>query len=319
MEQTCYRAMMFACEVHATQRRKYTNTSYTVHLSEVAGIVATVAPLEMVDLMVSVAWLHDCMEDQAVTVELLREVFGDNVAEGVRLLSDLEEGNRAARKAMSRDRLANAPSWVQTIKCADIISNASSILIHDPNFGVVYLEEMRLLLDRLVDADKRLLAQARSLVSEAMCAAAMSDTTNTVKVSEGVPAVLGVRWLAGWYATRLHAVHKDAVPDGKDGAQAVCGKWVYAQPRTNRAARKIAAGLTRCKHCERQLLPSTLLARQASTDVGCWCESCDMAANAGIRTRMSVCPACGDKRCPRAQLHSNECMQDGGSRAGFLP
>ena len=41
--------------------------------------------------------------------------------------------------------------------------------------------------------------------------------------------------------------------------------------------------------------------------VRCWCESCDMAANGGLRTRMSVCPSCGDKRCQRAKHHDNAC------------
>jgi len=160
MEQTAYKAMMFARGVHGLQRRKYTNNPYEDHLAEVAGIVATVAPLDLADLMVSVAWLHDCVEDQDVTVTQLRAEFGDAVADGVRLLSDLEKGNRAERKALSRARLADAPGWVQTIKCADIISNTSSIVMHDPAFARVYLEEKRLLLDCLTEADPRLLTLA---------------------------------------------------------------------------------------------------------------------------------------------------------------
>jgi len=171
MERTAYQAMMFAREVHAAQRRKYTNNPYTDHLAEVAGIVATVAPPDFADMMVSVAWLHDCVEDQSVTVPSLRAAFGDAVADGVRLLSDLEKGNRAERKAMSRDRLGNAPGWVQTIKCADLISNTSSIVMHDQKFAAVYLEEKRLLLARLTDADQRLLTLARMQASGAVCAA----------------------------------------------------------------------------------------------------------------------------------------------------
>lgn len=171
MERTAYKAMNFARKVHADQRRKYTNNPYTDHLAEVAGIVATVAPPELADLMASVAWLHDCVEDQGVTLESLRAAFGDAVADGVRLLSDLEKGNRAQRKAMSCDRLGNAPGWVQTIKCADLISNTSSIVMHDPAFARVYLEEKRLLLERLTDADQRLLALARMQAGGAVGAA----------------------------------------------------------------------------------------------------------------------------------------------------
>ena len=39
----------------------------------------------------------------------------------------------------------------------------------------------------------------------------------------------------------------------------------------------------------------------------CWCESCDTAANRGRRSRMSLCPQCGDKRCTRAKNHTEPC------------
>jgi len=39
---------------------------------------------------------------------------------------------------------------------------------------------------------------------------------------------------------------------------------------------------------------------------GCWCDWCDSKMHV-LRTRMSVCPACGDKRCPRAQHHGSDC------------
>ena len=64
-------------------------------------------------------------------------------------------------KRLSRERLARAPGWVQTIKCADLISNTSSIVKHDPVFAKTYLEEKRLLLDVLTMADKRLRELAR--------------------------------------------------------------------------------------------------------------------------------------------------------------
>lgn len=174
---TAYQAMRFALEVHAAQVRKYTGNPYTDHLAEVAGIVATLdahagrgwpsGPDISLSGMVAVAWLHDSMEDQDVAYETLASLFGDLVANGVRLLSDLETGNRAERKAASRLRLADAPPWVQTIKCADLISNTSSIVKHDPKFAEVYLGEKRLLLDVMKKADPRLreLASAQCVFS----------------------------------------------------------------------------------------------------------------------------------------------------------
>tara|TARA_R110000765_G_scaffold375455_2_gene466098 strand:- start:1408 stop:1686 length:279 start_codon:yes stop_codon:yes gene_type:complete len=89
-------------------------------------------------------------------------MFGEEVATGVMWLSDLEQGNRAERKAASRQRLAAAPSWVQDIKVADMISNTSSIKMHDAKFALKYLEEKRLLLDVLTLANPEILAIARA-------------------------------------------------------------------------------------------------------------------------------------------------------------
>ena len=158
-----FEAMVFAREVHATQVRKYTGNPYTDHLAEVAGIVSTVADevMERPAVMIATAWLHDCIEDQDITPAEVARRFGPEVQAGVLALSDLAIGNRAERKAASRKRLAAAPWWVQTIKVADLISNTSSIVQHDPKFAAVYLEEKRLLLDVLVNADQRLVEIAR--------------------------------------------------------------------------------------------------------------------------------------------------------------
>lgn len=163
-----YHAMMFAREAHKDQRRKYTNNPYIDHLAEVAGIVATVASEFMVPpgIMVATAWLHDCVEDTGVTLQQIEDEFGLQVAIGVSGLSDLETGNRAERKAASRARLAACSGWIQTIKCADLISNTSSIVMHDPKFAATYLEEKRLLLAVLDKADRGLHSLAASLSKE---------------------------------------------------------------------------------------------------------------------------------------------------------
>lgn len=165
MSNLSFRAMVFAREVHKDQVRKYTGNPYADHLAEVAGIVATVQNQQIMvppQTMIAAAWLHDCMEDCDVPIEAIAQQFDLPVALGVQLLSDLETGNRAERKAASRIRLAAAPGWVQTIKCADLISNTSSIVKHDPKFAVTYLEEKRLLLDVMTKADPRLMAMARA-------------------------------------------------------------------------------------------------------------------------------------------------------------
>lgn len=55
-------------------------------------------------------------------------------------------------------------------------------------------------------------------------------------------------WLAGWYATKLHATSKGATSGEVRG---LCGAWVYKTPKTNWARKRIEKGISRCKHCER--------------------------------------------------------------------
>jgi len=151
---TCaFTAMQFALKVHTGQTRKYVGTPYSDHLAEVAGIVATVSrdPND-----IAIAWLHDCVEDSNILYMELRELFGKEIAAGVLMLSDLEEGNRRERKEQSCRRLALAPANIQTIKCADLISNTRSIVDHDPNFAAVYLREKQALLAVMTAADRRL-------------------------------------------------------------------------------------------------------------------------------------------------------------------
>jgi GTP diphosphokinase / guanosine-3',5'-bis(diphosphate) 3'-diphosphatase len=156
-----YDAMIFAHEIHHTQRRKYTNNPYTDHLSEVAGLVTTV---RNDPVTVAVAWLHDSMEDQGILFWDLYERFGMEVAMGVQFLTDVEKGNRATRKALACHRLAAAPDWVQDIKCCDLKSNKSSIQMHDPKFAVTFLKECDAALDAMTKADSRLKELVRKAV-----------------------------------------------------------------------------------------------------------------------------------------------------------
>lgn len=155
-------AMLTAMALHGAQVRKYTGEPYFHHLAEVAGMVASVGGP---DEAVAASWLHDSREDQGYPLSHLTDKFGPKVARMVTALSDLEEGNRAARKAATRVRLAAAEPWVQTIKYADIISNAHSICLHDKKFAPVFCGEVRDLLAVMNRGDPRLYAMAQLAVS----------------------------------------------------------------------------------------------------------------------------------------------------------
>ena len=142
-------ARTFASRAHKGQVRKYTGEPYIEHPLEVAKIVRMHNGSKE---MVAAALLHDVVEDTDVTLDEVRQEFGDAVANLVDDLTDVskpEDGNRAFRKAMDRDHTAQASAAAMVIKAADLISNTKSIVEHDPSFARVYLKEKRALLDVL--------------------------------------------------------------------------------------------------------------------------------------------------------------------------
>lgn len=161
------KAKIFAIAAHSAigQVRKYTNDPYWVHPIEVAEMVERVGGT---DEMVAAAYLHDVIEDTSVTLDLIRQEFDDEVAAFVDWLTDKstsEDGNRAKRKAIDRERLSRAPASVATIKLADLISNSHSIIEYDPNFAKIYLEEKRLLLEVLDGGNQELYNLAWKIVA----------------------------------------------------------------------------------------------------------------------------------------------------------
>lgn len=158
MQNLIEQARAFAIEAHRqiNHRRKYSAQPYDVHLKAVADLVASVTANPQ---MLAAAWLHDTVEDTAVTLDQVRDNFGAEVAALVADLTDVSrpsDGNRAARKAIDREHTARASLQAKTIKLADLIDNLRDIVPADPNFAPLFLVEARGLLAVLQDGDARL-------------------------------------------------------------------------------------------------------------------------------------------------------------------
>jgi (p)ppGpp synthase/HD superfamily hydrolase len=169
----CAVAMGIAVGAHAGQRRKYTGEPYVEHPVEVAEILMEI--LQPEDWrMVMMGYLHDTIEDTDVTAEYLRRMDVDEtVVQGVEWLTDASAtdglgGNREARKARDRAKLAEAPADVQTVKCADLISNTRDIAEHDPRFARKYLPECLATLSVLTKANRQLRARAERQATRAL-------------------------------------------------------------------------------------------------------------------------------------------------------
>lgn len=164
------RAYVFAKRAHESvnQVRKYTGLPYITHPIAVAGIVSRVPHTKE---MLAAALLHDTVEDTPITLDEIEREFGADVANLVFWLTDVsrrEDGNRATRKAMDLTHIAEAPAAAQTIKLADLIDNAASIVAHDPQFARVYLVEKAALLSVLIQGNETLQAQAHDVLQAAL-------------------------------------------------------------------------------------------------------------------------------------------------------
>lgn len=147
-------AIAFAATAHADQRRKYTGEPYVVHPIHVMTMSLEFFPKR--EDMAIAAVLHDVLEDCPIDAKTIERRFGAGVGRMVVALTKIEvPGNRAARKAAERDRLAAEAADVQSIKCLDIASNTMSVIKHDPGFAKVYVPECLALLEAMTKADRR--------------------------------------------------------------------------------------------------------------------------------------------------------------------
>lgn len=160
------RAGVFAEAAHAAigQVRKYTGEPYIEHPKEVARLVMSTG--WYTDEMLAAALLHDVVEDTKITLDMIKYRFGAAVAHYVDALTEREYPglNRAQRKALEAERLGGCCREVQTIKLADLIDNAESILERDPKFAVTYLEEKRQILLVMTKGDEGLMRRAWQIV-----------------------------------------------------------------------------------------------------------------------------------------------------------
>ncbi len=132
-------ARALAERVHAEQQRRG-GGPYIVHLREVAEAVAQVTDDEE---MLCAAWLHDVVEDSAVTLGDLTRTFGRRVAGIVDELTDRPEWealDTLERKARQKEEFVNASAEAKCVKIADQWSNLRSLAQGTSGDGLDFLE-----------------------------------------------------------------------------------------------------------------------------------------------------------------------------------
>jgi len=124
------RALLYASELHAKQRRKGSDIPYLGHLLGVASIVLDYRGNE--DEAIA-ALLHDAIEDQGgdVTRQEIRRRFGDKVTAIVDGCTDSDQVPKPPwrpRKAAYITRLRHQPKSVLLVSAADKLHNARAVL-----------------------------------------------------------------------------------------------------------------------------------------------------------------------------------------------
>ena len=160
-------AEQFATRCHSEQVRKYTKQPYIVHPRAVVAIVRSVPHTEA---MLAAAWLHDTVEDCGIAISKIHELFDNDIATLVEMLTDVskpEQGNRKVRKAIDLAHTAKANPDAKTIKLADLIDNAKDIVANDENFARVYIKEKKALLTVLHEGNTILWNLAKLLSDKA--------------------------------------------------------------------------------------------------------------------------------------------------------
>ncbi len=130
------KARDFALAAHGDQ--PYGTQPYVYHLDAVADILAPFGDVAQI-----VGYLHDTVEDTEITIAVIHEEFGTEVADCVALLTDEEGVDRGERKAKTNAKLAaTSNSLALIVKAADRLANLRES-VRDPVGGKLdmYLQE----------------------------------------------------------------------------------------------------------------------------------------------------------------------------------
>lgn len=121
-----YRAIEFAARAHRHQVRKGSDTPYISHPYAVGMMLARAG---FDGEVVAAGILHDTVEDTPVTLDELRQEFGERVAS---IVEGCTEPNKSAsweeRKEHTIHYLTTASYEVRAVACADKLHNLSTMV-----------------------------------------------------------------------------------------------------------------------------------------------------------------------------------------------
>lgn len=128
------KAVVFATKAHSGTERRGKAYPYIIHPMEAAAIVASITNDQE---MLAAAVLHDTVEDTDVTLEQIREAFGDRVARLVQHETAPSDRNLTwrERKTIQLKQLMDAPYDSKVVALGDKLSNMQGIALDYRRIG----------------------------------------------------------------------------------------------------------------------------------------------------------------------------------------
>lgn len=169
---TLKNALSLAFLAHEGQYRKYgDNIPYVQHPIRVSLKVSKTVNAKVIP--VAAALLHDVLEDTNVEKQVIINACGEDVLWLVEELTnpsklpENQKKNRAERKRIDREHIAQASHSAKIIKLCDRIDNLYDLGGGAPqDFRSLYARESRLLLDALKGTDSSLEEELLSVIEE---------------------------------------------------------------------------------------------------------------------------------------------------------
>jgi guanosine-3',5'-bis(diphosphate) 3'-pyrophosphohydrolase len=126
------KALEFAAQKHRDQRRKDKAASpYINHPIQLANVLRQEGGVTD-PVVIAAALLHDTIEDTETSWQELRGEFGDEIADIVVEVTDVQWLKKIVRKRLQVARTRHASESARLVKLADKICNLRDIAAHPP-------------------------------------------------------------------------------------------------------------------------------------------------------------------------------------------
>lgn len=144
------KAVTLAIEKHTGQVRKFSGEPYVEHPIRVAQIVLKYKESHSIDILRTVAVLHDTVEDTDLTIVEVEEMFGIEVAAMVEELTTPAHITKKEKGEYLKKKMTHMTSWGLVIKLSDRLDNVSDLRHTSKQFRQSYIKETRAIISHLI-------------------------------------------------------------------------------------------------------------------------------------------------------------------------